>query len=84
MNYCHDNHDPMYKITYKPTPPNNIPSEWLVCENCFGKQEFFDSTDEIESILPLRNSLNISLEIDQLSIMTRTVSNKLKKILLVN
>lgn len=77
-------HEPMYKIKYKPTPPNTIPSEWLVCENCFGKQEFFGTADEIESIMSLRNSLNISLEIDQLSIVTRTVSNKLKKILLVN
>lgn len=84
MNYCYDRHDPMYKIKYKPTLPNTIPSEWLVCENCFGKQEFFGAADEIESIISLRDSLKIELKIDQLSIMTRTVSKKLKKILLVN
>lgn len=84
MNYCYDRHDPMYKIKYKPTHPNALPNEWLVCENCFGKQEFFGVADEIESIVSLRTSLSIPLEIDQLSIMTRTVSKKLKKILLVN
>ncbi|MEX0863145.1 hypothetical protein [Nitrosopumilus sp.] len=83
MNYCCDRHDPTYQITYKLTHPNAIPSEWLVCENCFGKQEFFGVADEIESIVSLRG-LKIPLEIDQLVIMTRTVSKKLKKILLVN
>ncbi len=81
MNYCYDRHDPMYKIKYKPIHPNTISNEWLVCENCFGKQEFFGASDEIESIVSLRDSLKIPLEIDQLSIMTRTVSKKLKQIL---
>jgi len=84
MNYCYDRHDPMYKIKYKPTSPNAVPSEWLVCENCFGKQEFFSAVDEIESIVSLRNSLKIPLEMHHLLIMTKTMSKKLKKILLVN
>jgi len=84
MNYCYDRHDPMYKIKYKPTSLNAVPNEWLVCENCFGKQEFFSAVDEIESIVSLRNSLKIPLEIHHLLIMTKTMSKKLKKILLVN
>jgi len=81
MNICHDRHDPMYKITYK---SNLIDNEWFVCEKCFGKQEFFGAADEIESITSLITSKEIRLEIDNLHIMTRTISRKLKKLLLVH
>ena len=84
MNQCNDRHESMYKIKYKPTALNGIMSEWLVCENCFGKKEFFGEAQEIESITSLRNHDEIRLEIDHLSIMTNTVTKKLKKILLLN
>lgn len=84
MNYCNDRHEPVYKIKYKPIRLGAIPSEWLVCENCFGKEEFFGAIDEIESIVSLRNFSEIRLNIDHLLIMTRTISKKLKKILSVN
>ncbi len=83
MNNCHDRHDPMYKIKYKPQQFGGLMSEWLVCEKCFGRQEFFGESEEIESIISLRDFTEIKLEIDHLSIMTRTVTKKLKKILLV-
>jgi len=78
MNFCNEQHVPMYKIKYKITHNDKIPNECLVCEKCFGKQEFFGTSDEIESIISLRNYLKIRLEIDHLSIMTREVSKKLK------
>jgi len=80
MNRCHDRYDPMYKIKYKPRTLGGLMSEWLVCEKCFGKQEFFGGAEEIESITSLRNFTEIKLEIDHLSIMTSTVTKKLKKI----
>jgi len=84
MNICHDEHYPQYKITYKSNSIGGIDDEWLVCEECFGKQEFFGIADEIKSIVSLRTHRGIQLEIDNLSIMTRTVSRKLKKSLLVH
>ena len=79
MNSCSKQHVPMYKIKYKITPDNKIPDDCLVCEKCFGKKEFFDTSYEIESIISLRSYLKIPLEIDHLSIMTRALSKKLKK-----
>jgi len=84
MNNCYDGHDPVYKIKYKPVRPGAIPSEWFVCEKCFGCEEFFGVADEIESIVSLRNFNEIRLEIDQLHIMTRTVSKKLQKLVSLN
>jgi hypothetical protein len=81
MNTCNDRHEPIYKLRYKPTSPGGIYSEWLVCEQCFGKEEFFGSAEEIESIVSLRNNAEIRLNIVHLSIMTRTITKKLKKIL---
>ena len=84
MNQCNDRHESTYKIKYKPTKLGGIMSEWLVCENCFGKKEFFGKAEEIESIISLRNHNEIRLEINHLSILTNTVTKKLKKILLLN
>lgn len=84
MNYCNDRHESVYKIKYKPIQLGAMPSEWLVCEHCFGKEEFFGAIDEIESIVSLRNFSEIRLDIDHLLIMTRTISKKLKKILSKN
>jgi len=81
MNNCHDRHDLIYKVKYKPTTPGGLSSEWLVCEKCFGKEEFFGSAQEIESIVSLRNYTEIRLSIDHLHVMTGAVTNKLKKIL---
>ena len=84
MNFCNDRHDTIYKIKYKPLTVGGNVSEWLVCERCFGKQEFFGATEEIESIVSLRDCIEIGLEIKHLSIMTGTVTKKLKNQLLVN
>lgn len=84
MNYCYDRHTPTYKIKYKPTQPGGHYPEWFVCEKCFGKPEFFGSINEIDSIISLRNSQEIRFKIEHISIMTQTVTAKLKKILLVN
>ena len=84
MNSCNDRHEPVYKIKYKPIQLGAVPSEWFVCEHCFGKEEFFGAVDEIESIVSLRNFSEIRLDIDHLLIMTRTISKKLKKMLSAN
>ena len=81
MNVCNDRHEPIYQIKYKSTTPGGICSEWYVCEQCFGKEEFFGSSEEIESIISLRNNAEIRLNVVHLSIMTRTITKKLKKIL---
>ena len=78
MNRCHDRHEPMYKIKYKTLTVGGLRSEWLVCEKCFGRKEFFGGAEEIESITSLRNFTEIKLEIDNLSVMTNTVTKKLK------
>ena len=74
MNSCNQQHVPMYKIKYKITHNDKIPNEWLVCEKCFGKQEFFGTYDEIESIISLRNSSKIRLELDHPSPVTKIIS----------
>jgi hypothetical protein len=84
MNFCNDRHEPIYKIKYKPLTIGGNVSEWLVCERCFGRQEFFGAAEEIESIVSLRNYFEIGLKIEHLSIMTGTVTKKLKNHLLVN
>jgi len=84
MNSCNDRHEPIYKIKYKPLTFGGNTSEWFVCERCFGKQEFFGAAEEIESITSLRNCVEIGLEIKHLSIMTGTVTKKLKNRLLTN
>ncbi len=84
MNSCNDRHDPIYKIKYKPLIFGGHVSEWLVCERCFGRQEFFGAAEEIESIVSLRDYIEIGLNIEHLSIMTGTVTKKLKNQLLVN
>lgn len=83
MNYCHDHHAPMYKITYNPTKFDGKISEWFVCDKCFGKQEFFGESKEIESIIPLGTLTGMRHNIDQLSLMTRTMTTKLKHVLVV-
>ena len=70
MNFCNDRHEPIYKIKYKPLTIGGNVSEWLVCEKCFGRQEFFGAAEEIESIISLRDFIEIGLEIEYLSIMT--------------
>ncbi|NQV38984.1 MAG: hypothetical protein HQ505_00330 [Nitrosopumilus sp.] len=82
MNYCDSQHHPIYKIKYKSTTLDDTIPEWIVCEICFGKPEFFGRSEEIESIISLRST--VTLEIDHLSSMTRTLAKKLKKNLLVN
>jgi len=84
MNSCSKQHVPMYKIKYKITPDNKIPDDCLVCEKCFGKKEFFDTSYEIESIISLSDYIEIGLEIEHLDIMTGTVTKKLKNHLLAN
>jgi hypothetical protein len=84
MNYCNDRHEPVYKITYKHLPFGGSVYGWLVCERCFGKQEFFGAVEEIESITSLRNYVEIGLHIDHLSIMTGTVTKKLKNYLIAH
>ena len=84
MNSCNERHEPIYKIKYKPLTIGGNVSEWLVCERCFGRQEFFGAAEEIESIVSLRNYFEIGLKIEHLSIMTGTVTKKLKNHLLVN
>ncbi len=64
MNNCNEQHSLMYKITYKSTVLNSTTNEWLVCEKCFGKEEFFGKSGEIESITSLRNLSKIRLELD--------------------
>ena len=81
MNYCYDRHTPLYKIKYKPTSPRGISSEWSVCEKCFGKPEFFGSINEIESIISLEKSQEIKFQIEHISIMTKTITEKIKKAL---
>ncbi len=73
MNNCDDQHPPMYKITYKPTAIGRVTNEWLVCEKCFGKEEFFGKSGEIESITSLRNSSKIRLELDHPSTVTEII-----------
>ena len=51
---------------------------------CFGRQEFFGAAEEIESIISLRDCIEIRLKIERLSIMTGTVTKKLKNHLLAN
>ena len=77
MNTCYDVHDPKYKIKYKPTHPGGISSEWSVCEKCFGKPEFFGSINEIESIISLEKSQEIKFQIEHISIMTKTIAEKI-------
>ena len=84
MNSCDDRHKLIYKIKYKPLTLGGHTGEWLVCERCFGKQEFFGASEEIESIVSLRDYIEIGLEIQHLSIMTGTVTKKLKNHLLSN
>jgi hypothetical protein len=84
MNSCNDRHKPIYKIKYKPLTIGGNVSEWLVCEKCFGRQEFFGAAEEIESIISLRDCIEIGLEIEHLFIVTGTVTKKLKTHLLVN
>ena len=79
MNTCYDGHDPKYKIKYKPTRPGSLSSEWLVCEKCFGKPEFFGSVNEIESIISLENSHEIKFKIEHISIMTEKIGEKILK-----
>jgi len=79
MNYCYDRHTPIYKIKYKPSKPGGMSSEWSVCENCFGKSEFFGSINEIESIISLQNSQEIKFKIEHISIMTQTITEKIRK-----
>ena len=81
MNYCNDRHEPVYKIKYKSTQLGGMPSEWSVCEYCFGKSEFFGSINEIESIIALRQSQEIRFHIEHIAIMTRTLTEKIKKAL---
>ena len=78
MNNCDDQHSPMYKITYKPTSLSSVANEWLVCEKCFGKEEFFGKSGEIESIISLRNSSKIRLELDHPSHVTEIISETQK------
>ena len=78
MNICNDQHSPMYKITYKPTTLSSVSDEWLVCEKCFGKEEFFGKSGEIESITSLRNSNKIRLELDHPSTVTEIISETQK------
>ena len=73
MNNCNDQHSPMYKIIYKPTALDSVSNEWLVCEKCFGKEEFFGKSGEIESITSLRNSSKIRLELEQSSLVTEII-----------
>ena len=82
MNLCRDGHKPLYKIKYKSDNSVIPSSDWFVCEQCFGKPDFFGSSDEIESIVPLDGYLNMIFEIDNLSKMTDTVTNKLQKTLM--
>jgi len=83
MNSCNDRHEPIYKIKYKPLDFNGNVSEWLVCEKCFGRQEFFGAAEEIESIISLKDYVEIGLKIEHLSTMTGTVTKKLKNHLLL-
>jgi len=84
MNFCNDRHEPIYKIKYTPVTFVGNVSEWLVCDKCFGRQEFFDGSEDVESIVSLRNCMNPGLKIDHLSIMTGIVTTKLKNCLLIN
>jgi len=81
LNYCYDRHTPVYKIKYKPTHSGGISSEWSVCEKCFGKPEFFGSINEIESIISLEKSQEIKFQIEHISIMTKTITKKIKQAL---
>ena len=81
MNTCYDRHTPIYKIRYKPERPGGQSSEWYVCEKCFGKPEFFGSINEIESIVSLQNSQEIRFQIEHISLMTQTVTEKLRRAL---
>ena len=58
--------------------------ETFILELFFSSGSGFVSTKEIESIVSLRDCIEIGLEIDHLSIMTGTVAKKLKNHLLVN
>ena len=84
MNSCNDRHEPIYKIKYRPLTVGGNVCEWLMCEKCFGRQEFFSAAEEIESIVSLRDYIEIGLNIEHLSIVTGTVTKKLKNQLLVN
>jgi len=81
LNYCYDRHTPVYKIKYKPIRPGGTSSEWSVCEKCFGKPEFFGSINEIESIVSLEKSQEIKFQIEHISIMTKTITEKIKQAL---
>ena len=74
----------MYKIKYESAALDDVVPEWIVCEKCFGRQEFFGRSEEIESITSLCSGSAVTLEIDHLYSMTRTLAKKLKKILLAN
>ncbi len=77
MNTCYEKHTPKYKIKYKPSRSGGLSSIWLVCENCFGKPEFFGSINEIESIVSLENSQEIKFKIEHISLMTEKIGEKI-------
>jgi len=54
MSSCDDRHEPIYKIKYNPLTVDGNIGEWLVCEKCFGRREFFGASEEIESIISLK------------------------------
>ncbi|MCV0400765.1 MAG: hypothetical protein K5777_02100 [Nitrosopumilus sp.] len=80
VNLCNGRHTPVYKIKYKPLTLGGIQSQWFVCEKCFGRQEFFGQSEEIESIVHLKNHDNIMIDVNNLSAMTNTVTKKLRKL----
>jgi len=47
MNHCDFKHAPMYKIKYESAALDDVVPEWIVCEKCFGRQEFFGRSEEI-------------------------------------
>ncbi len=81
MNFCHNGHKPLYKIKYKSDNLDIFFDEWFVCDQCFGKPDFFGASGEIESIIPIDSYLEMILEIDNLSKMTNAVTAKFQKIL---
>jgi len=77
-NSCDDRHEPIYKIKYDHLTLVGNTGQWLVCEKCFRRQEFFGVTEETESIVSLRNCIDIGLEIEPLFMMTGTVPKNSK------
>ncbi len=53
MNVCLEEHEPKYKVTYKPSKDGKYIPVWLVCEECLERRKCFGSDEEVIFVEPL-------------------------------